>query len=276
MMSENKKQKIPCSVGLLTLNSGAYLEPALESLKDFEDVFLLDGNSTDNTLDIAKKFEIPVYKQVETEEKNIKISNFTQMREKTLELSKCEWVFFCDSDEVVDSSLVEEVRAVVKQNLNVGYNIQKKYLVKDKKIEHCFNYPNYYLRLYPKRSGIHFRPGKIVHEQMTIPKEIEVKNLVGAVYSRYPDTYKECVKKDKYYVELAKRNMFPAQGRQFPRWMCARNSVRYFLRAGNIFYKTLKTYVKYGYKDSLPFLHALRHVRYHLIVSLLCLKQIFV
>lgn len=269
-------EKIPCSVGILTLNSGAYLEPALESLKDFEDVFLLDGNSTDNTLEIAKKFGRAVYKQVETEEKNIKISNFTQMRNKAIGLTKCDWVFLFDSDEVMDPALVEEIRTVVQGSPMIGYNIQKKYLVRNKKIEYCFNYPNYYLRLFAKQSGITFKADKIVHEQMTVPNGIKVVNLKGAVYSRYPDTYAECVEKDKYYIALAKRNMFPEGRRQFPRWMSARNAVRYFLRAGNIFYKTLKTYLLHGYGSSLPFLHVWRHVRYHLVISFYCLKQVFV
>lgn len=269
-------QKIPCSVGILTLNSGAYLESALEGLKDFEDVFLLDGNSTDSTLEIAKKFGRPVYKQVETEEKNVIISNFTAMREKALGLMKCDWIFFFDSDEVVDPSLVEEIRKVVQGSPMIGYNVQKKYLVKNKKIEYCFNYPNYYLRLYSKQSGITFKPGKIVHEQMMNPKNVEIVNLNGAVYSRYPDTYKECVEKDRYYVELAKKNMFPEGRRQYTRKRSAKNAVKYFLRAGNILYKTLRSYMKHGYGESLPFLHAWRHVRYHLIVSVLCVKQIFV
>ncbi len=268
-------QKIPCSIGILTLNSGMYLERALESLKDFDDVFLLDGNSTDDTHAIAQKYGRSIYKQIETEEKNVRISNFTEMRNRALSLSKHDWVFLFDSDEVLDQGLLEEMKVAVQGSPMIGYNIQKKYLVRGKKIEYCFNYPNYYLRLYNKKSGIAFKANKRVHEQMEVPQGIEVHNLKGAVYSGYPDTYKECIQKDRYYIDLAKKNMFPEQGRQFPRWMCARNTIRYFLRAGNIFYKTLKTYVLHGYGPSLPFLHAWRHVRYHLIISALCVKQVF-
>jgi glycosyltransferase involved in cell wall biosynthesis len=268
--------KIQCSVGILTLNSGKYLERCLQSLEDFEDVFLLDGNSTDNTHEIAKRYGRLVYKQVETEEKNVKIQNFTEVRNKAIGLTKCDWLFFIDSDEFIEEKLRYEIALAVQGPVTTAYNVQKKYIIGYKKIEYCFNYPNYYTRLFNKKSGVGFKAKKVVHEQIHVPQGVTVVPLQGVVYSAYPETYRECVEKDKYYVALAKKNMFPEHGRQFPRWMCARNAVRYFLRAGNIFYKTLKTYLRYGYKNSLPFLHAWRHVRYHLIVSALCVKQVFV
>ena len=52
--------KIKCSVPLLTLNSEKTLARCFESVKDFEDILIVDGNSTDTTHDIAKKFGIPI------------------------------------------------------------------------------------------------------------------------------------------------------------------------------------------------------------------------
>lgn len=268
--------KIPCSVGILTLNSGKYIEDCLNSVSDFEDVFLLDGNSTDNTLDIARNLDVPVYKQIEGDEPNVIIQNFTEMREKALNLCKKDWFFFIDSDEFATPELIDEIREVLsKAKPDTIFLIQKKYTVKGKKIEHCFNYPNYYPRLFSHTHGVHFKKGKNVHEQVNIPPGYTTVKLKGAVYSAYPDTYSQCVKKDEYYLELARRNMFPGKVKRTSYYISLRNSVRYFLRAGNILYKTLKTYIKHGYKDSLPFLHAWRHVRYHLIISGYCIKQLF-
>ena len=45
------------------------------------------------------------------------------------------------------------------------YYSKIKYIIGDKKIEYCFNYPNYYTRLFHKKSGVGFKAKKIVHEQ---------------------------------------------------------------------------------------------------------------
>ena len=56
-------QKIPCSVGILTLNSGQALRRCLDSLKDFAEIIICDGNSTDNTLEIAREYGAKIVKQ---------------------------------------------------------------------------------------------------------------------------------------------------------------------------------------------------------------------
>ena len=49
--------KLPCTVAILTFNSGKSLKRALESVKDFEDILICDGGSTDDTVEIARAFE---------------------------------------------------------------------------------------------------------------------------------------------------------------------------------------------------------------------------
>ena len=62
------KEKIPCSVSILTLNSANGLRACLESLKDFGEIIICDGNSTDDTRDIARSFGAKVIKQYDTDE----------------------------------------------------------------------------------------------------------------------------------------------------------------------------------------------------------------
>lgn len=49
--------KIPCSVYIVTLNCGAWLERTLQSVSEFDEVIILDSGSTDNTYEIAQRFE---------------------------------------------------------------------------------------------------------------------------------------------------------------------------------------------------------------------------
>ena len=48
--------KIPCTVGILTKNSGKTLKRALESVKDCAEIIISDGGSTDSTIIIAEKY----------------------------------------------------------------------------------------------------------------------------------------------------------------------------------------------------------------------------
>ena len=60
-------QKIKCSVGILTLNSADGLKDCLPAFTDFDEVIVCDGNSTDNTVEVAKSFGAKVIKQYEQE-----------------------------------------------------------------------------------------------------------------------------------------------------------------------------------------------------------------
>ena len=66
------KEKINCSIGILTLNCGDTLERCLKSLKDFREIIICDGNSTDNTLEIAKRYGAKIIKQYDSNEPNLR------------------------------------------------------------------------------------------------------------------------------------------------------------------------------------------------------------
>ena len=54
---------IKASVGILTFNSSKYLNYCLNSVKDFNEILILDGGSKDETLNIAKKYNCKILKQ---------------------------------------------------------------------------------------------------------------------------------------------------------------------------------------------------------------------
>jgi len=267
-------EKIKCSIPILTLNAEKYLDRCLASIIDFADVFLLDGNSTDRTLEIAKKYNIWVYKQVDTAEKNIAIKDFSAMRIKSVNLCKYDWVLWVDSDEFLPKELSDEIREKLADihDKNIIFNIPKKYIIKDKKIEYAFNYPNYYPRLHHRQSGAKFIEGKLVHEQMFIPPDVKIINLTNRVYSQLPDSYGDCIKKDKFQLNLMRQSTF---AKRISRTHSIKMSILYFLRAIKILLKSLLIYFKHGYRRSLPFGHVVRHVRTHLFVSYWRLKLLY-
>lgn len=95
-------KKIPCSVYIVTLNCGIWLKDTLNSVRDFDEVIILDSGSTDDTYDIAKEFE------------NTHISHQDWLgyaEQKSLALSRCsnKWVLNLDGDEVLSTELKHEI-----------------------------------------------------------------------------------------------------------------------------------------------------------------------
>lgn len=101
--------KIPCSVYIVTLNCGEWLQQTLESVVNFNEVIILDSGSTDNTYDIAQQFE------------NVKISHqdwqgYAKQKSLALELCRNEWVLNLDGDEVLSAELKDEIVNFIHQD----------------------------------------------------------------------------------------------------------------------------------------------------------------
>ncbi|CAM4357739.1 glycosyltransferase family 2 protein [Acinetobacter pragensis] len=100
---------IPCSVYIVTLNCGAWLQDTLESVKDFSEVIILDSGSTDDTYAIARSFA------------NTRISHQDWQGyavQKSLALAQCknDWVLNLDGDEVLSLELKAEIEHTIQDN----------------------------------------------------------------------------------------------------------------------------------------------------------------
>src|SRR3989344_7446677 len=110
-------EKIPCTVAVLTHNSAQTLARALESAKDFAELIVCDGASTDRTLDIARAYGARIIPQdTAFQDREGRISDFGAVRNQTLKASTQDWFFFLDSDEVLTSELVAEISSLIRAN----------------------------------------------------------------------------------------------------------------------------------------------------------------
>jgi glycosyltransferase involved in cell wall biosynthesis len=108
-MAETER-KIPATLTVLTKNSGKTLEKALESAKDFDDIIVCDGGSTDNTLDIARRFGANIISQDKALLENGKIFDYAGVRNQTFDAAKHNWIFWLDSDEFASYELVAAIQ----------------------------------------------------------------------------------------------------------------------------------------------------------------------
>lgn len=139
--------KVPISAIIMTYNEEKNIEKCLKSIRDWADeVIVVDSFSTDDTLDIAKKYTDKIYQnkydggpqQWQWALKSIPIKN--------------NWIFAIDADFIVTTELWKEI-SISLDRLNdemSGFYVRHKQVFKGKSILHGGLYPNYWLRLFRK------------------------------------------------------------------------------------------------------------------------------
>ena len=84
------------SLCILTLNSASTLDYVLAwSRPYFDDCHILDGGSSDLTIEEAKAHNIIIHS-------NPECHHFGELRTELMSYAKHDWVYFCDSDELID------------------------------------------------------------------------------------------------------------------------------------------------------------------------------
>lgn len=153
--------KIYCmiTVTILTKNCQDTLAATLESVKDFAEVLLFDTGSTDSTLFIASKY--PNVRVVEG-----MFSGFGPTHNQASSLATYDWILSLDSDEVLSSSLIEEIKNL-RLDTSCVYQIQRKNYFNGKWIRWCGGWhPDWVVRLY-HRHATHFTDASVHEHIMT-------------------------------------------------------------------------------------------------------------
>ncbi len=206
---------VPCTVAILTHNSARTLRRALESVSNFSDIIVCDGNSTDATLDIARAYGARILKQdrafLTTEGR---IQNFSGIRNQTLRAAVHDWFFFLDSDEYIRLDLQDEIAKVVHME-PCAYWIPRIYEYKGKDIDCSVAYPSQQMRLFNKKVATHFI--KEVHERIELRPGTVPLWLTSPMFVPLPDTVEELVRKWQGYLLLERGRRKPITAREWLR-----------------------------------------------------------
>lgn len=147
------------SVVISAFNEEGKIAECLESVKKIaSEIIFIDNSSTDNTLEIAKKFTDKTYKRENNPMLNTnKNFGFSKASE--------EWTLSLDADERITEELAEEILALDGEGYD-GYYIPRKNIIFGKWIQHTGWYPDYQLRLFRKGKGRFAE--KQVHEMLNV------------------------------------------------------------------------------------------------------------
>ncbi len=206
------------SVVLATFNESRNLEECLKSVKDFaSEIVIVDGQSSDNTANIAKKFGSKIISVPNN-------PNFHINKQMAIDAASEDWILQLDADERVSKQLAEEIVKVVgmteKEIEEYESKLPNKKLFErhtkiieerdgkigdDKKTYSAFFIPrkNYFIGRYLIHGGVYpdgvirfFRKGgaylpmKDVHEQMRVLGKVgwlenDLLHFDSPTFSRY-------------------------------------------------------------------------------------------
>lgn len=157
---------INLSVTLATFNEEKFLSRCLEAVKKIADeIVIVDGQSSDKTPEIAKKFGAQVISRPNDPinfHKNKKLANDT---------AKGEWILQLDADEVVTPALAQEIKKIINSKpVENGFWIPRSNFFLGKFLKKGGTYPDYTMRLYRRSMGN--LPAKDVHEQAQVTGKV--------------------------------------------------------------------------------------------------------
>lgn len=152
---------IKLSVVILTFNSQDKIEDCIKSASFADEIIVVDGTSTDETLEIVRKYTKKIFARPNNLMLNIN---------KNFGFSKAsgEWILCLDSDERITSELAEEIK-LKTQGSDIetdGFWIPRKNIIFGKWMEHTGWYPDYQMRLFKRGKGKF--PEEHVHEMIEV------------------------------------------------------------------------------------------------------------
>ncbi len=191
------------SAVVITKNEEHNLRRCLDSVKWADEIVVVDSQSTDKTVDIAKEYHAKI---ISPKWRGFGIAKGAGVTEAT-----GDWIFSIDADEEVTKELQDEIINFVKNPKEFkGLFIRRKTQFLGRWIKHSGWYPDYVLRLFRKNSGQF--DDAIVHEKVVLNGKSAYSKYDMLHYS-YPDLDHYFDKFNKY-TTLGAKELYE-KGRRF-------------------------------------------------------------
>jgi len=147
------------SAVLVTRNEAVNIDEALQSLSWADEIVVVDSGSTDETLEICRRYTNRVFYRSWT--------GYVDQKNFALERASYDWVFSLDADERASPELATEIQLLRRSGfVYAGYRIPRVAFFMGRWLRHGDWYPDYQLRLFDRRRG-RWQGGR-VHESVKL------------------------------------------------------------------------------------------------------------
>lgn len=188
--------QVPISVSVIGHNEAKYLPDFFESLQWADEIVFVDCESSDNSIEIAKKYTDRVFSRPNLENLNI---NKTY----GIDHTSNNWVMYLDPDEIIPPETYDWILKEIQNPKHDAYLFPRKNHLLGKWLKHGSQYPDYQLRLF-KKDKARF-PCKHVHEKLEVSGTTG-KSAYPMLHYSYP-TVESLVRKLNFYSSFEAENM---------------------------------------------------------------------
>jgi glycosyltransferase involved in cell wall biosynthesis len=186
------------SIVIITNNEAFNIERTLLSvLKISSDIIIVDSDSTDNTLEICKKFPVRIYQH--------KWEGYAAQKNFGNNLTKNDWILSIDADEELSEELAQEIVKELQKPLADCYDLPFRTNFCGQWLSFGHWNPESHVRIF-KKSQVHWNTDA-VHEGLVISKNLNVKKLKGKVNHYTIRSLEHYSQKNDYYINLAAEKM---------------------------------------------------------------------
>ena len=185
-----------CSAVVITRNEEARLPTCLASLAWADEVVVVDAESTDRTVEIARGVTDRVVVRP--------WPGFAAQKNFAADQAQGDWVLSVDADEEVSAELQQEIRGVLTAQCPVGgYALPRRNIFWGRWIRHGGLYPDWQIRLFRRGRGRFVE--RAVHESIEVTGE--VRRLSGPLIHRSYENVAEFLERANRYSSLAAEDL---------------------------------------------------------------------
>jgi len=187
---------------IITFNEAENIRDAIEAVKWADEILVVDSESTDTTVEIARQLGARV------------IINpwpgFAKQKQFAVNSAKHDWIFSLDADERISPELqasIDELRGQPESELAAGYRVARRAFYMGRWIRGGGWYPDYQLRFFNRHHGQW--GDRIIHESVVIDDGARAETLRGDLLHytvRSPEHHQRMI--EERYAPLGAQQMY--------------------------------------------------------------------
>ncbi|HXA01114.1 MAG TPA: glycosyltransferase family 2 protein [Cytophagaceae bacterium] len=186
------------SIVIITNNEASNIERTLLSVLNISsDIIIVDSGSTDDTLEICKKFPVKIFQH--------QWEGYAAQKNYGNSLTKNDWILSIDADEELSEELILEIKKEFDNPRADCYDLFFRTNFCGQWLSYGHWNPESHIRIF-KKSIVHWNTDA-VHEGLVIAKNLNIKKLKGKVNHYTIRNLEHYRQKNDYYINLAAQNM---------------------------------------------------------------------
>lgn len=222
------------SVVIIVKNEEGFIGDCLESVKWADEVILLDGGSTDQTLVIAQKYQVKIVKQESSR------VDFAAWHNQGKDEATSEWLLYLDADERVTLELAQELQRVPQEKVvDVNaYQIRRRNFLLGRNLEHGGWGPDYQIRLFRRQALVEWQGS--LHERPVFTGKLG--RLAGTMIHLQPEKLEPALAKSITWSKIESKLLFKAHHPVVAWWRVLRMGLTTFWQ---------RLVIKQGWRDGI-------------------------